>query len=326
MFNLNVNIKIATILLQQFEREKYTSSSDANLEFAKIASKHKNPNDDLDDIFADEMRKNVSGSSTDHKEMQRAINEHQRLSAQLDNCRFCLDSAKMDKSLLVSMGEQVYLALPWYIGMQPGHCIISTAQHVSCCTQLDEDSWSEVNDFRKGLTQMFAAQKKDVVFFEIASHMSRRPHLSIHCVPIPDEQAEMAPFYFKKAVEESELEWSVNKQLISLGRDGKGLRNCIPKGLPYFWVNFGMGSGFAHVIEDEDRFPANFALVRKTFFLLNISIHTIFLFRISILQEIIGGMLELDTKKWRKPQKEQNTIAKVKMFADWWKKYDCTKK
>jgi len=36
----------------------------------------------------------------------------------------------------------------------------------------------------------------------------------------------------------------------------------IPKGLPYVWVHFGMDSGFAHVIEDEDRFPANFAQVR----------------------------------------------------------------
>lgn len=287
---------------QMFEREKYTSASDANLEFAKIAGKHKNPNDDLDDIFADEVRKDVSQSSTDRREMQRAITEHERLSAQLDNCRYCFDSPKMDKSLMVSMGEQVYLALPWHIGMQSGHCTISTTQHVSCCTQLDEDTWSEVNDFRKALTRMFAAQKKDVVFFEMATRLSRRPHLSIHCVPIPDEQAEMAPFYFKKAVEESELEWSVNKQLVTLGgRDGKGLRNCIPKGLPYFWVNFGMDTGFAHVIEDEDRFPQNFAL------------------------EIIGGMLELDPKKWRKPQKEQNSIAKVKMFAEWWKKYDCTK-
>ncbi|XP_054727169.1 CWF19-like protein 2 homolog [Anastrepha obliqua] len=286
---------------QMFEREKYTSASDANLEFAKIAGKHKNPNDNLDDIFADEVRKDIPQSSTDRKEMQRAITEHQRLTEQLDNCRFCFESQKMDKSLLISMGKQVYLALPWHIGMQPGHCIISTTQHNSCCTQLDEDTWSEVNDFFKALTRMFAAQKKDVVFFEIASRLSRRPHLSIHCVPIPDEQAEMAPFYFKKAVEESELEWSVNKQLISLGRDGKGLRNCIPKGLPYFWVNFGMGIGFAHVIEDEDRFPPNFAL------------------------EIIGGMLELDARKWRRPQKEQNSIAKANMFAGWWKKFDCTK-
>lgn len=246
---------------QMYEREKYTSASDANLEFAKIAGKHKNPNDDLDDIFADEVRKDVSQSSTDRREIQRAITEHQRLSAQLDNCRYCFDSPKMDKSLMVSMGEQVYISLPWHIGMQSGHCIISTTQHISCCTQLDEDTWSEVNDFRKALTRMFAAQKKDVVFFEIATHLSRRPHLSIHCVPISDEQAEMAPFYFKKAVEESELEWSVNKQLLSLGRDGKGLRNCIPRGLPYFWVNFGMGIGFAHVIEDENRFPQNFALV-----------------------------------------------------------------
>uniref|UniRef100_A0A0K8U9D4 CWF19-like protein 2 n=1 Tax=Bactrocera latifrons TaxID=174628 RepID=A0A0K8U9D4_BACLA len=150
---------------QMFEREKYTSASDANLEFAKIAGKHKNPNDDLDDIFADEVRKDVLQSSTDRREMQRAITEHERLSAQLDNCRYCFDSLKMDKSLMVSLGAQVYLALPWHIGMQSGHSIISTTQHISCCTQLDEDTWSEVNDFRKALTRMFEAQKKGCRIF-----------------------------------------------------------------------------------------------------------------------------------------------------------------
>lgn len=57
--------------------------------------------------------------------------------------------------------------------------------------------------------------------------------------------------------QECESEWSHNKKLISL-RD-KPLRRSVPKGLPYFHVDFGEENGFAHVIEDEKEFPKIFA-------------------------------------------------------------------
>ncbi|KAH8303337.1 hypothetical protein KR059_007865 [Drosophila kikkawai] len=283
---------------QMFEREKHATAAESNLQYADILSKHKNPNDDLEDIFADRVRKNISAGDAEQRELQSAIREHEKLAASLENCERCFDSAKLDKQLLVSMGEKIYLSLPWYVGLQGGHCILTTLQHVSCCTQLDEDAWEELSSFRKALTRMFAARNQDVVFYEIANKLHRRPHVSVHCIPIPASKGEMAPFYFKKAIEESEQEWCINKQLVSLRQ--KSLRAAIPKGLPYVWVHFGMDSGFAHVIEDQDRFPANFA------------------------QEIIGGMLELNPNAWRKPRKEQNPIGKVKSFAENWKKFDCT--
>ncbi|XP_017074497.1 CWF19-like protein 2 homolog [Drosophila eugracilis] len=283
---------------QMFEREKHATAAEANLQYADIVSKHKNPNDDLEDIFADKVRKQISTGDAEKREMQSAIREHEKLAASLENCERCFDSAKLDKQLLVSLGEKIYLSLPWYMGLQSGHCILTTLQHVPCCTQLDEDAWEEMSNFRKALTRMFAARRQDVVFYEIANKLHRRPHLSVHCIPIPASQGEMAPFYFKKAIEESEQEWCINKQLVSLRQ--KSLRAAIPKGLPYVWVHFGMDSGFAHVIEDEDRFPANFA------------------------QEILGGMLELNPNAWRKPRKESNPIGKVKSFAENWKKFDCT--
>ncbi|XP_037726109.1 CWF19-like protein 2 homolog [Drosophila subpulchrella] len=283
---------------QMFEREKHATAAEANLQYADIVSKHKNPNDDLEDIFADKVRKQISDGDAEKRELQSAIREHEKLAASLENCERCFDSAKLDKQLLVSLGDKIYLSLPWYMGLQSGHCILTTLQHVPCCTQLDEDAWEEMSNFRKALTRMFAARRQDVVFYEIANKLHRRPHLSVHCIPIPASQGEMAPFYFKKAIEESEQEWCINKQLVSLRQ--KSLRAAIPKGLPYVWVHFGMDSGFAHVIEDEDRFPANFA------------------------QEILGGMLELNPNAWRKPRKETNPIGKVKSFAENWKKFDCT--
>jgi Protein similar to CwfJ C-terminus 2 len=65
----------------------------------------------------------------------------------------------------------------------------------------------------------------------------------------------------QKALLECESEWSMNKKVIDL--KGKDVRKGVPKGLPYFCVDFGMQSGFAHVIEDEQRFPSYFAQVNS---------------------------------------------------------------
>lgn len=110
----------------------------------------------------------------------------------------------------------------------------------------------------------------------------------------------MAPMYFKKALLECEMEWSTNKKIVDLSK--KDIKQSIPKGLPYFMVDFGNHGGFAHVIEDDKLFPRNFA------------------------QEIIGGMLDLDSNMWRKPRKEnfEQQRKKVLEFADKWKKYDFT--
>lgn len=51
----------------------------------------------------------------------------------------------------------------------------------------------------------------------------------------------------------------MNKKVIEL--KGKNIRKGVPKGLPYFWIDFGMDPGFAHVIEDQQLFPRTFAEV-----------------------------------------------------------------
>lgn len=60
---------------------------------------------------------------------------------------------------------------------------------------------------------------------------------------------------------ECEGEWSDNKKLIELAGKGGDIRRAIPKGFSYFSVDFGLQSGYAHAIEDEQSFPANFAKV-----------------------------------------------------------------
>lgn len=106
---------------------------------------------------------------------------------------------------------------------------------------------------------MFQKLDQDVVFFETAMYFRHYPHMILHCVPIPYESGNLAPIYFKKAILECEKEWANNKKLVEFKK--MEVKRVIPKGLPYFMVNFGMDSGFAHVIEEEQYFPKNFAQV-----------------------------------------------------------------
>ena len=96
------------------------------------------------------------------------------------------------------------------------------------------------------------------MFFEVAKGLKRHPHMVIECVPLPREMGDMAPMYFQKGINECESEWSHNQKLVKLSKE-KDIRRSVPKGLPYFHIDFGMQNGFAHVIEDEQLFPKNFA-------------------------------------------------------------------
>ncbi|NWX73085.1 C19L2 protein, partial [Alca torda] len=110
--------------------------------------------------------------------------------------------------------------------------------------------------FRNALVKMFEAKDLDCVFLETNMSMKKRYHMVYECIPLPKEVGDMAPIYFKKAIMESDEEWSVNKKLIDLS--SKDVRKSVPKGLPYFSVDFGLQGGFAHIIEDQHKFPHYF--------------------------------------------------------------------
>jgi hypothetical protein len=124
----------------------------------------------------------------------------------------------------------------------------------------------------------------------------------------------------QKALLECESEWSMNKKVIDL--KGKDVRKGVPKGLPYFCVDFGLQSGFAHVIEDEQRFPSYFAQVNSIINFFNQEAQHFGQ------QEILGGILDVDPQRWRKPRRENfdQQRKKVLDFAAMWKPYDFTSK
>ncbi|XP_058836838.1 CWF19-like protein 2 homolog [Topomyia yanbarensis] len=270
------------------ERQENTAM---DAQFFKVSAKLDREGSNLENIF-DHSRASTSSSGRLNEEQ--IVRDMNKLSKAQADCERCINSSQFLHDNVISMGKNIYLAVPNWKGLQPKHCLIVPVSHYPALTHMDEDVYQELVDTCKTLKRMFTAHEQEVIFFESVRYINRNPHAYVQCVPA--NNYEMAPFYFKKAILESETEWAMNKKLHNI--QGLEIRRTIPKGLPYFWVNFNLDKGFAHVIEDQESFPVTFA------------------------SETIAGILGLDTRIWRKPGREYHPKQRVEEFQRWWKEFD----
>ncbi|CAM9147583.1 unnamed protein product, partial [Discosporangium mesarthrocarpum] len=101
-----------------------------------------------------------------------------------------------------------------------------------------------------------------VVFLETGSKpgSSMARHGYIEAVLVSREVALDAPIYFRQALLEAGDEWSTHKKVIQADPARGGVRRAVPKGFPYFHVEWD-GGGYAHVIEGEEgKFPRDFGV------------------------------------------------------------------
>ncbi|XP_036903622.1 CWF19-like protein 2 isoform X2 [Sturnira hondurensis] len=287
------------------KNEKMGTAENQNKLFMRMASKFMGKTDGdyytLDDMFVSKAAERGHFGEEEENQRKKAIAEHRSLAAQMEKCLYCFDSSQFPKHLIVAIGTKVYLCLPNFRSLTEGHCLIVPLQHHRAATLLDEDIWEEIQLFRKSLVKMFEDKGLDCIFLETNMSMKKQYHMVYECIPLPKEVGDMAPIYFKKAIMESDEEWSMNKKLIDLS--SKNIRKAVPKGLPYFSVDFGLQGGFAHIIEDQHKFPHYFG------------------------KEIIGGMLDIEPRLWRKGVREsfEDQRKKALQFAQWWKPFDFTK-
>ncbi|EAT40318.1 AAEL007943-PA [Aedes aegypti] len=277
-------------LADKFRSERFENDN-MDAQFFKVSSKLDREANNLDNIFGHSSASTADSGRSNEEKVVRDMNKLCRAQA---DCERCINSSQFLQDNVISMGESVFLAVPSFRALQPKHCLIVPNGHYPALTHMDEEVYRELIDTCKALKRMFTAHKQEVIFFETVRYINRNPHTYVQCVPA--DNYEMAPFYFKKAILESETEWAMNKKLHNI--QGLEVRRTIPKGLPYFWVNFNLENGFAHVIEDQEEFPVTFA------------------------SETIGGILGLETRDWRKPSRERNPQQRVKEFMQWWKEYN----
>ncbi|KAL6040150.1 DWNN a CCHC-type zinc finger [Balamuthia mandrillaris] len=296
-------------LLDMVAEERDEDSSRYNLDFAKLVAKNQNlMEDDMADIPGSfegaqgkrKQKRGKSGRSAVDTQKQRAIAAYNANKKLVENCNYCFDNKKFPRHLIISLGDKVYLTQPQRGVLVEGHCQLVPMQHELACTMVDEDVWEEFQRFKQSLTKMFAAQDKVPIFMETVTNLKKRWHTVVDCVPLPSRDAEVAPAYFKKALLEAEGEWSQNKKVVDTRE--RGLRRSIPPDFPYFSVEFGMGGGYAHVIEDAREFPRNFG------------------------RDVVAGVVELPPQKWGQGQRDTLAMEKARTlaFLNHWEPFDWT--
>ncbi|GAA5942426.1 hypothetical protein JCM3775_006984 [Rhodotorula graminis] len=280
--------------------------------------------------YYDENAEKLARKKMKSEAMKRAfaVNDFARTKKALDSCTMCYsDEGDPPKAPVVAMGTRTYLALMDTEELVPGHCRIVPGQHYLSCLEIDEEEgWDEIKNFMKTLMQMHAAEDKGVVFFETIISHKRQQHSYIECIPVPFDLFDQLPIYFSEAINTSETEWSQHKRLIKFTPQRPFRRSLVPN-LPYFAVQFDYKGehGFGHVIEGVDdapdrdldgeerrgemgdkgggEFPRYFA------------------------QEIIGNLLSLEPRKWRKPRRvdRRETAGRIAAFRKKYDAFDWTK-
>ena len=172
--------------------------------------------------------------------------------------------------------------------------------------------------------QMHAEVDKGVFFFETVVSFKAQRHTYIEAVPLPWEQFEEMPAYFREGILTVEAEWSQHRKLIDFAARPGGFRRAMVSNLPYFMVHWDYKGekGFGHVIEGPEsatgagdgydfdegakgggEFQRNFAA------------------------EIIGNVLELEPRLWRRPKRMDRKMKeeRVRAFREGYDKFDWTK-
>ncbi|KAI0279233.1 CwfJ C-terminus 1-domain-containing protein-like protein [Russula aff. rugulosa BPL654] len=247
---------------------------------------------DLDYMDDNAERLGRQKMRSDAMKRQFAIQDYKRTQKALASCPYCYgEDDSLPKAPMVALGTRVYLSCTLHDELVPGHCLIVPIQHHLTMLEGDDDVWDEIRNFMKSLMRMYSEEDKGVVFYETVITLKWQKHSVIECVPVPWEQ-------FDESILMSEAEWSQHKKLIDFATRPGGFRRMMVPNLPYFMVQFDHKGekGYGHVIEgsgdaagdegelDEGEkgggdFPRYFA------------------------GEIIGNLLDLEPRRWRRPRR-----------------------
>ncbi|MED6216467.1 hypothetical protein PIB30_008167 [Stylosanthes scabra] len=113
-------------------------------------------------------------------------------------CWFCLSSPSVESHLIISIGENYYLALAKG-PLVEDHVLIVPVEHMPSTLSLSSESEVELCRFQNSLKKYCKSQGKEVIFFEWAS--IRGTHANLQAIPIPSSRAVMVEKAFNLAAQ-----------------------------------------------------------------------------------------------------------------------------
>ncbi|KAK4323675.1 hypothetical protein Pmani_005646 [Petrolisthes manimaculis] len=160
-------------------------------------------------------------------------------------CWFCLSSAEVEKHLVVSVGEHVYLALAKG-GLVPFHLLILPITHLQSTSDLDSEAQEEVERYKAALNEMFREREQRVVFFE---RNYRTQHLQVQVVPVPDQTSTHVLEAFMDLAESHSIELDEIPKMSNISQIAQ-------PGTPFFYAELPTGEKLYHRIKKN--FPLQF--------------------------------------------------------------------
>uniref|UniRef100_A0A336LI81 CSON014441 protein n=1 Tax=Culicoides sonorensis TaxID=179676 RepID=A0A336LI81_CULSO len=143
-----------------------------------------------------------------HHQGGREFHEKKRARQTFDQekCWFCLSSPDVEKHLVITVGENFYMALPKG-PINENHVLLLAINHIQSSALLSNESWEELLKFKDSLRKYYASIGQVVCFFE---RNYRTSHLLIDCIPVKKE----IEWQIKLAIEDKAEEYGLQMETV----------------------------------------------------------------------------------------------------------------
>ncbi|KAG4942472.1 hypothetical protein JHK84_046572 [Glycine max] len=169
-------------------------------------------------------------------------------------CWFCLSSPNVESHLIISIGENYYLALAKG-PLVEDHVLIIPVEHMPSTLSMPPESEIELSRFQNSLRSYCKSQEKEFIFFEWVS--IRGTHANLQAIPIPSSKAIMVEKVFNLAAQKLGFEF-VAKKFDSISDGRKFLKTQIDGDSSLFYAQIPGGTILLHHVEEKEKFPAQF--------------------------------------------------------------------
>ncbi|XP_067634021.1 CWF19-like protein 1 homolog [Eurosta solidaginis] len=162
-----------------------------------------------------------------------------------EKCWFCLSSPEVEKHLVISIGENFYLALAKG-PINEFHVLIMSITHIASASLLTDHDWQELTKFKQALREFFKSQEQVVCFTE---RHYKSSHLQINALGIDEGYAWKIKHAFEDKAEEFNLQFETLPELTS--------SQMLPQQGPYFVAELPDNSTL--ITRQMKHFPLHFA-------------------------------------------------------------------